>query len=85
MATVGITNGTVTMPSQARRVEVMSITGAGVVYVRGDGLAAVVDAVNNDVIPAALGAALVVELSGGTGVVNMIASLATKVALRVVA
>lgn len=84
VATVGTSNGTVAMPTQARTVEVMNITGAGVVYVRGDGTAAVVDAANNDVIPAAVGAALEVDLTGGTGVLNMIASASTKVALRVV-
>lgn len=85
VATVGTSNGTVTMPAQARRVEVMNVTGAGYVCVRGDGTAAVIDAVNNDVIPAAVGASLEIDLTGGTGVVNMIASASTKVAVRVLA
>lgn len=85
VVTVGTSNGTVSMPVQSTKVEVMNVTGAGYVCVRGDGTAAVLDAVNNDVIPAAVGAALEVALTGGTGVLNMIASASTKVALRVVA
>lgn len=76
------TASTFTMPTSTRRVEVMNRSGAGEVFFSTDGATPTVGG-NFRCVPAAVGAALVVEMEGGGTDVKVIASASTTVAVSV--
>lgn len=82
--TVTTSASTVTVSTGTRRVEVLNRTGTGEVYVSTNGTTPTVGGAFA-VLPASLGAAMVLDMEGGGTAVRLIASAATDVSVSVVA
>lgn len=83
-ATVTTSVTTLTVNAGARRVEVLNRGGTGEVQVSTDGTPPTVGG-SFPLVPAAVGAALVLDMEGGGVLVKLIASASTTVTVSVIA
>lgn len=82
VAVTGVAS-TVTVPAGTRVVEVLNRSGGGAIYASTDGTTPTVGG-NFPVIPAAIGAALLLPMAGDTATVKLIASANTDASVTVV-